>query len=67
MLKYMLHRTDPDSPRVRQVMTQLYDALEFPYEEHFGDMVIYVRRGLEDARGMGASTEAINEPHVPNA
>ncbi|CEL09655.1 hypothetical protein ASPCAL12788 [Aspergillus calidoustus] len=59
--------TDPDSPRVRQVMTQLYDALEFPYEEHFGDMVIYVRRGLEDARGMGASTEAINEPHVPNA
>ncbi|KAL4861839.1 hypothetical protein BDV12DRAFT_203609 [Aspergillus spectabilis] len=50
--------TDPDSPRVRQVMTQFYKALEFPYEEHFGDMVIYVRRGLDDARGNGVSTEA---------
>ncbi|KAL2809994.1 hypothetical protein BJX63DRAFT_403231 [Aspergillus granulosus] len=36
--------TDPDSPRVRQVMARFYQALEFPIEEHFGDMVIYVRK-----------------------
>ncbi|KAL3464586.1 hypothetical protein BJX64DRAFT_93226 [Aspergillus heterothallicus] len=41
--------TDPDSPRVRQIMANLYDILEFPYEEHFGDMAIYVRR-MPDAQ-----------------
>ncbi|KAJ0413657.1 hypothetical protein BJY00DRAFT_319597 [Aspergillus carlsbadensis] len=59
--------TDPDSPRVQQVMAQSYDALEFPYEEHFGDLVIYVRRELRAAGRIGVSTEAINEPQVPNA
>ncbi|KAL3447221.1 hypothetical protein BJX65DRAFT_308281 [Aspergillus insuetus] len=53
--------TDPNSPRVRHVMNRFYDALEFPYEEHFGDMVIYVRRELDDI-GNGVSTEAIAEP-----
>ncbi|KAL2858603.1 hypothetical protein BJY01DRAFT_201399 [Aspergillus pseudoustus] len=35
---------DPDSPRVRQVMARFYDTFQFPQEEHFGDMAIYVRR-----------------------
>jgi hypothetical protein len=47
-------------------MNRFYDALEFPHEEHFGDMVIYVRRELDDI-GNGVSTEAINETQIPNA
>lgn len=47
-------------------MNRFYDALEFPYEEHFGDMVVYVRRELDDI-GNGVSTEAIAEPQVTSA
>jgi hypothetical protein len=64
--KYIWCRTDPNSPRVRHVIDRFYDALEFPYEEHFGDMVIYVRRELDDI-GNGVSTEAINKSQIPDA
>ncbi|KAL3485989.1 hypothetical protein BJX62DRAFT_242406 [Aspergillus germanicus] len=39
---------DPDCPRVVAMMKD-YDALDFPDDENFGDMTIYVRR---DARKM---------------
>ncbi|KAI9759800.1 MAG: hypothetical protein M4579_002099 [Chaenotheca gracillima] len=37
-------KTDPNSPRVRQLARSSYKELEFPGdEEHFGDVAIYVR------------------------
>lgn len=36
-------RTDPCSPRVRAMM-EGYDCYEFGADEHFGDVVVYVRR-----------------------
>ncbi|KAL4865410.1 hypothetical protein BDV12DRAFT_174676 [Aspergillus spectabilis] len=36
--------TDPDSARVREMISQSYDTVGFPHDEHFGDTVIYVRR-----------------------
>lgn len=37
--------TDPNSPRVREMIHNFYDKLEFPGDiEHFGDLAIYVRR-----------------------
>ncbi|KAL2869688.1 SRR1 family protein [Aspergillus lucknowensis] len=38
--------TDPDSPRVRQVMSSFYRTLEFPHDEHFGDIAVYARKDL---------------------
>ncbi|KAL4880599.1 hypothetical protein BJY04DRAFT_219071 [Aspergillus karnatakaensis] len=35
---------NPDSARVRNMIDQFYDAVEFPKDKNFGDMVIYIRR-----------------------
>lgn len=37
--------TDPDTPRLREMIRNFYDELEFPNDrEHFADLAIYVRR-----------------------
>ncbi|KAL2817474.1 hypothetical protein BDW59DRAFT_132000 [Aspergillus cavernicola] len=41
---------DPDSSRVIQIMSRSYETGEFPQNEHFGDMAIYVRREV-DSKG----------------
>lgn len=38
-------RTDPDSPRVWELVGNMYDEIRFPeYKEHFGNLSIYIRR-----------------------
>lgn len=38
-------RTDPDSRRMKSVIDELYDEIEFPEDQdHFGDIAIYRRR-----------------------
>lgn len=44
------YRTDPDSPRIRKMICDSYNCFDFPYDEHFGDMAIYVRRDLDSQR-----------------
>lgn len=40
--------TDPDSPRLREMIRTCYDVVEFPDDpENFGDLAIYVRRAAE--------------------
>ncbi|KAL5344101.1 hypothetical protein BJX70DRAFT_393522 [Aspergillus crustosus] len=36
--------TDPDSDRVRKMISQSYDTVDFPRDENFGDTVMYIRR-----------------------
>ncbi|KAL3480875.1 hypothetical protein BJX99DRAFT_205768 [Aspergillus californicus] len=36
--------TDPDSPRVVEMIEKFYETRSFPVDEHFWDMAIYVRR-----------------------
>ena len=43
--KLIVHRLDPDSLRVRQQVSELYDV--FPFygkQEYFGEAVLYVKR-----------------------
>lgn len=40
-----LSRTDPNSPRVREMIRKFYDVVEFPVDfANFDDLAIYVRR-----------------------
>ena len=40
-----LKRTDPDSPRLKKMIHDLYDSFDFPGENvYFGDLAIYIRR-----------------------
>jgi hypothetical protein len=41
---YINNSTDPDSPRVFEMLRQNYDEFEFLPHDHFCSMAIYIRR-----------------------
>ena len=56
LLTVTIYSTDPVTPEVRSVIDNFYDSVEFPQDlEHFGDIVMYVRRtALTTSMGIGS-------------
>lgn len=49
LLTVPIFRSNPDSPRVREMINKYYDTFELIEDENFCDIVVYIRRTLDDA------------------